>query len=227
MKPSKVYILHHNEDISKKYAEFAAYSCDRVKMPYELFEGFSLPTDPNDAWNSIGLNRQINRINHVNKAQLCSAGHAAIWKKIADEEDCAVILEHDGVMLHNIMHVDIPDNLLIVLGYKVTDPQNYDHAKAGTPKRIVGIAGHEGAHAYVLNHVTARTMLDEIEEIGVWSAVDNQFFLKNQRRTRVPMALMEPTPAIGWLRQSTIWGNSSTKNYEFIESFKENYTGVN
>ena len=63
MKPSKVYILHHNEDISKQYAEFAAYSCDRVKMPYEKFEGFSVPTDPNDAWNSIGLNRKIDRIN--------------------------------------------------------------------------------------------------------------------------------------------------------------------
>lgn len=226
MRPSKVYILHHNDDLSKKYASFAAYSCDRVKMPYELFEGFTAPMNPNDAWNSIGLKNHINRINRVDKAQLCSAGHAAIWKKIADEEDCAVILEHDGVMLHNIMHVDIPDDLLIVLGYKVTDPQNYDHVKAGAPKRIVGLRGHEGAHAYVLNHVTARKMLDEIEANGVWSAVDNMYFL-TQRRTKVPIALMEPTPAIGWLRQSTIWRESSTKNYEFIKSFKENYKGVN
>jgi len=222
MKPTKAYILHHNEELSKQYANFAAYSCERVKMPFELVQGFAPPTNPNDAWNSIGLNRHIDRINQNDRAQLCTAGHAALWKKIADEKDCAVILEHDGVMLHNILHVDIPDNLIIVLGYKVTDPQNYDHAKAGPPKQILGIRGHEGAHAYVINHVTARAMLDEIEERGVWSAVDNMYFLL-QRQTRVPIAIMDPTPAIGWLRQSTIWGEASTLNYQFLDSFEENY----
>lgn len=222
MKPSKAYILYHNDETSKKYANFAAYTCKQTNTPFDLVEGFSEPTHPNDAWNSIGLKRHIERDNWVPKAQLCSAGHAAIWKKIADEEDCAIILEHDGCMLHNIMGLDIPDNVIVVLGYKVRDPQNYKHMEAGPPQKIRFLNGHEGAHAYVITHKTARAMLNEIEERGVWSAVDNMFFLL-QRQTKVPIGIMEPTPAIGWLRESTIWGDASAKNYPFVESFAENY----
>lgn len=223
MKPTKAYILYHDSEESKQYANFTAYSCEQTKTPFKLCQGF-YNVDPNAAWNSIGLKRKINRINENDRAQLCTAGHAALWKKIADEKDCAIILEHDAVLLYNICHVDIPDNYIISLGYKVSDPHNYDHLHAGPPQRMLGINGHEGAHAYVINHVTARAMLDEIEERGVWSAVDNMFFLLS-RDTKVNLGLMDPTPAIGWIRESTIWYEASDKNYTFIESFKENYKG--
>ena len=221
----KVYILYHNHPKSKEYAQIAADSVANVGMEYELVEGFSKPLDPNVAWNSIGLNRKIDRNNWNHSAQLCSAGHCKIWKMIADSKEDGVVFEHDSIMLHNIDDIDLPSNTITVLGYKVKDPENYDHHKAGPPDSLRDLAGHEGAHAYAITADTARAMIDEIEIMGVWSAVDNQFFLKNQRKTRVPMAMLDPTPAIGWLRESTIWENSSEKNYEFIESFRENYSG--
>lgn len=221
----KVYILYHNDPLSKQYADFAARSCQQTNMNYELVEGFSEPTDPNDAWNSIGLNRKIKRNNFVPKAQLCSAGHAKIWKMISESDEEGIVFEHDAVMLHDINEIEFPDNMIVVLGYKVKDAQKYLHDQAGPPEFIRDIKGHEGAHAYGMTPATARKLLGEIEETGVWSAVDNQFFLADQRKSKVPMSILDPTPAIGWLRQSTIWGNSSEKNYPFIESFKNNYYG--
>lgn len=225
MKPSKVYIISHNETVSKEYARTAAESCERAGMPYEIVDGFS-NMDPNEAWNSdrIGLKRRISRKNNVDKAQLCSASHAAVWKKILDNKECAVVFEHDSLMLHR-PDVDIPDEGIVVLGYKVVDPQNYDHKKAGPPQRIMSIPGHEGAHAYAITWKTARAMLEELEKKGVGSAVDNMYFLKSRNSyTRVPIFMMVPTPAIGWLRKSTIWSSgSSTRNYAFVESFVKNY----
>lgn len=219
MKPSKAYILRIDTPISKEYAKTCADSCDAVGMAWEYFEGFK-DISANQAWNSIGLKRKIERNNRVEKAQLCSAGHAAIWKKIYDNKECAVVMEHDGIMLHNI-DIDIPDNALVVLGYKLTNIGRYNHQKAGPPKRIESVKGHEGAHAYAITHETARLLLDDIEKKGVVSAVDNMFFLKS-RKTNVPIYIMDPTPAIGWLRKSTIWGKSAENNYDFIESFKNN-----
>ena len=221
----KVYILYHNDPTSKEYAETAARSVVNVGMEYVLVEGFTKPLDPNVAWNSIGLNRKIDRNNWNQAAQLCSAGHAKIWKMIADSGEDGIVFEHDSIMLHNIDDIDLPENTITVLGYKVKDPKIYNHKQAGPPDSLRDLAGHEGAHAYALTAKTARSMLDEIEIIGVWSAVDNQFFLKDQRKSRIPMAMLDPTPAIGWLRKSTIWGNSSEKNYQFIESFRNNYSG--
>lgn len=219
----KAYILHHNSDTSKKYAEGCAASCKAVGMEYELVEGFSLPMDPNDAWNSIGLKKRVNRQNRVPKAQLCSAGHAKIWKKIADSGEDGIVLEHDAIMLHNIDDIELPDNMIVVLGYKVTDPQNYNHVKAGPPEYIRDIAGHEGAHAYAMTPKTAQKLFNELDEYGIWSAVDNQFFLRDQRKSKVPMGILDPTPAVGWLRESTIWSSAAQVNYEFIDSFAENY----
>ena len=221
----KVYILYHNDPRSRQYAGVAAESCQKTRMPYEMVEGFSKPTDPNDAWNSIGLKRKIERNNWVPEAQLCSAGHAKIWKMIAESGEEGIVFEHDAVMLHNIEDVEFPEDTIVVLGYKVKDANKYLHEQAGPPQFIRTLKGHEGAHAYGLTPNTAHKMLDEIEEIGVWSAVDNQFFLADQRKSKMQLGILDPTPAIGWLRQSTIWGNSSEKNYAFIDSFKNNYYG--
>lgn len=221
MKIQKAYILRIDTPLSKEYAKVAADSCDKVGLAWEYHEGFH-DIDANDAWNSVGFKRRVHRHNLVNKAQLCTAGHAAIWKKIHDNNECAIILEHDSVMLQSVNNVSIPHDVLIVLGYKMEDISRYNHEAAGLPQKIIGLNGHEGAHAYVLTHKTAGLLINEIETQGIWTAVDNAFFLLG-RRTKVPLAIMSPTPAIGWLRESTIWGSSSTKNYQFIPSFLENY----
>ena len=46
-------------------------------------------------------------MNH--KAACATASHFALWQRIAESNECAVILEHDAVMIKPI-DFDIPDN---------------------------------------------------------------------------------------------------------------------
>lgn len=229
MKPTKAYILKINTPISNEYAATAAKSCEDVGLDWEYFNGFQNMTG-RMAFEKTGIKnlpvepyRFIENPNASQKAMCCTAGHFSIWKTIAQGPDeAAVILEHDAIMLQPI-NIDIPENRIVVLGYKVTDPKRYNHRAAGEPKELIDINGHEGAHAYAMTRNTAKFLIDEIEQKGTRSAVDNDYFIRCQRRTSVPLSIMSPTPAIGWLRQSTIWGSSADRNYQFIPSFQQNY----
>ena len=88
---------------------------------------------------------------------------------------------------------------------------------------MIELQGHEGAHAYAITRVMAKKLLKELQEKGIKSAIDNDYFIVNQRRTKYQLCIASPTPAIGWLRESTIWSKSATRNYKFIPSFQENY----
>lgn len=222
MKPTKAYILTIETPVSREYAKTCADSCDRVGLPWEYHEGFK-GMSGQEAWKLTGIPINFKKPDpiRVNPAECCSAGHGAIWKRIAEGEDeCAVVLEHDAIMLHNV-DIDIPDNCIAVLGYKMPNITRYDHSRAGPPQRLLPIRGHEGAHAYAITKNTAKTLIKEIETRGLLGCVDNAYFLLS-RRTSVPLAIVDPTPAIGWLRESTIWKSSANRNYEFIPSFKGN-----
>ena len=225
----KAYILRIDTPISREYANICANSCENVGCNWEYFDGWSNITG-RAAWCETGIKVPfyeppmiIDKMTPAQKANACSAGHGAIWKKIAEGDDeVGIVLEHDALLLYK-PNIEIPDGLLVVLGYKVTDPSRYDHQRAGAPKELISIDGHEGAHAYMMTRNTAQFLCKEIETKGVLGAVDNAYFIRGQRRTEIPLAIMSPTPAIGWLRESTIWHQSAAVNYEFIPSFANYY----
>lgn len=225
MKPTKAYILTIDNPISREYAKTCADSCDAVGLAWEYFEGYSQLT-LFDAWSRTGINPPNLHFFHntmrVDNPQCCSAGHASIWKKIAEGNEAAIVLEHDAIMLHK-PDVDIPDWRIVVLGYKLNDISRYDHVNAGAPNRVLELDAHEGAHAYALTPATADLMINEIKTYGILGCIDNAYFIRHQRRTAIPLAIMDPTPAIGWLRKSTLWQESAAVNYEFIDSFRQNY----
>ena len=225
----KAFILKIDNSISHEYAKICADSCNSVGLKWEYFVGYQNQTGKS-AFGQLGIkNLPISSYEYIEKptmpqkAMCCTAGHFAIWKKIAEGPDnVGVVLEHDAVMLHPIT-IDIPENTIVVLGYKLPDPTRYNHIKAGPPRDLIRITGHEGAHAYAMTKRTAKFLINEIEQQGIKSAVDNDYFIKGQRRTAIPLTIASPTPALGWLRDSTIWNNSAHRNYEFIPSFQENY----
>lgn len=226
MIPTKAYILRVNDPISIEYSLTAAESCDKIGLPYEFHEGVTNKSSY-DAWMNSGIELKAGSHEHkrnnmsINKAACATVGHAQIWKKIADNKECAVILEHDALMLQSVNELDIPDDVMVVLGYKLEDPSKYDHMKAGKPTRIYNIGAHEGAHAYAITAKTAIALLQEYKDKGTQGVIDNTHFLKG-RNTKIPLHIADPTPAIGWLRKSTIWDKSASKNYVFIDSFKQN-----
>jgi len=225
----KAYILKIDTPISNEYAKVASDSCDNVGLHWEYFNGFQNQTGKM-AFNQLNIpglpletHQYIENPSASQKAMACTAGHFAIWKKIATgPDDVCVVLEHDAVMLQPVSII-IPENTIVVLGYKVTDPSLYDHKSAGPPKDLIRIDGHEGAHAYAMTKRTAKFLIEELGQNGVRSAVDNDYFIRGQRRTAIPLTIASPTPAIGWLRESTIWQNSAAKNYQFIPSFQKYY----
>lgn len=227
--PTKAYILRISNENSKEYAQICADSCFDVGLDPVYFEGYEKMTG-RAAWLQTGIKmkfhedyKYIENPPPGEKAECCSAGHAHIWKTIAEGEDeCAIILEHDAVMLHPVT-VDIPEMTIVVLGYKVNNPSDYNHQKAGPPTELISIDGHEGAHAYAMTKKTAQFLVDEIEQKGNLGCIDNAYFIRHQRRTEARLVIASPTPALGWLRESTIWHASANRNYSFIPSFQENY----
>ena len=71
---------------------------------------------------------------------------------------------------------------------------------------------------------TADMLIKEVIKNGAAGAIDNRYFLKS-RKSEIGIKIMSPTPAVGWVRDSTIQGagKSSTRNYSFIKSFVKYY----
>jgi GR25 family glycosyltransferase involved in LPS biosynthesis len=164
-------------------------------------------------------------------AVCCTASHFCVWMHIAslETDDPVVILEHDALMLHSIpeMPTIALDNKIVALGYKVDTPNKYDYKTAGGPTQIIPRKRHSGAHAYMITPKTARLLLEELKIKGSQRAIDNFYFMRvneaGDTESDIPLALMVPTPSIGWIRKSTIWDTPSTLNYDVHESFSKNH----
>lgn len=228
----KAYILRHASELSHEYASHTAKSCDDVGIEWEYVEGYNSEVFSHEAVNSLGiLNKPY--INHAeikrgkthknSIAGLCSAGHVKMWKKLIDSNDeAAILLEHDALMLHNF-DLKLPENTIVALGYKLTEPNKYNHIKAGPATDIINISKHSGSHAYAITRGTAKFLINEIKEYGsMLGCIDQQYFLRRNSHSKSKLAIASPTPAIGWLRESTIWNRSSTKNHNLIKSFQDN-----
>lgn len=199
-----------------------AASCDDTSLKWEYVDWYH-EGNPRYAWESIGVPIKNIMDRGNKKAQLATSGHVMIWKKIRDSGQSGIVLEHDALMRHPV-NIEIPNKGIVALGYKVKDPKEYNHKKAGAPVGVKLIEGHEGAHAYAITDNTARLLLEEIEKHGIKYVIDITHFLYSRRGyTNIPLYIMYPTPAIAWVRDSTIWEDASISNYEVVKSFKDNY----
>ena len=217
--PTKAYILRTSHPVSIEYARAAAKSCERVGLPWEYFEGIEGKSAA-EAFAGLTINGDVNDV-----AACATASHFAIWRKILENRETAIVLEHDALMLHPVA-ISIPDDRIVALGYKFKNIDIYDYNRAGPPIRTLDVPRHSGAHAYAVTYRTCEKLLSEIEQNGVTRAIDNFYFMRvNQpgdTESAVPLVIADPTPAICWIRKSTIWEDPSTLNYELLPSFSEN-----
>lgn len=226
-KPTKVYIIRlSNNKKSVDYAKNAADSCDKLGVEWEYFEGF-------DHWSVMDLVMKSGikvwdyNLDMGDGAASASFSHFKLWQKIRDNKEIAIVLEHDALLLHKL-ELDVPDNLILNLGYKVCDQNSYDHMKAGAPQSIVEVDRHAGAHAYAITYKTADFLLKEIEKIGFHYSIDAAYFLPPRQiaASSIKIAITDPVCAIGWLRESTIDGVSSNFNFKMVESFTKNFKPI-
>ena len=163
----KAYILRINSELSRKYANMCAETCDAINLDWEYFDGWYDITG-RAAWCQTGIQMKfyeqplvVDNMTPAQKANACSAGHGAIWKKIAEGDDeVGIVLEHDALMYYK-PDIKIPDNYIITLGYKVSDPENYKawDARDNEERELMHIDGHEGAHAYMMTKRTAQNLV--------------------------------------------------------------------
>lgn len=222
MIPSVAYIIRISTQLSREYADSCARSCEQVGLPFQFFDGVEKRSNY-DAWTTSGLDIKPGSLDHrkhqteIDPAACCSVSHALVWKHIAQSSECAVVLEHDAIMLHPV-NVDIPDGKVVMLGYKLMNPTRYNHQKAGPPTMLRDVYYHHGAHAYAITPKTATMLLDEIREVGGGGPIDNRFFMR-ERWSKIPLAIADPIPAIGWIRESTIWSKANIEIGPTVESF--------
>jgi hypothetical protein len=224
-----VVIRTYEDELSASYAELAEASCYGVGLDVVKWNGFNKNHHTIESLSDIlGI-----KFGQMNIGAACaSASHYGVWQWIASlaTHDPVVVLEHDVVMLQPIRAatpVQWGDSI-IALGYKLTDPTKYDHNAAGVPNQIVPRKRHSGAHAYMITPDTARALLKELAEKGSPRAIDNFYFMRvndpGDTESDIPLSIMIPTPAIAWLRESTIWDAPSTLNYDVHESFSNHHS---
>jgi GR25 family glycosyltransferase involved in LPS biosynthesis len=231
MLPSKAYILRIDDPRSIEYSKTTAESCDKIGLPYEFVDGLNFKKHnytPDQIWKHLkNSGVAVPEKSSAKGAGACATiGHYLIWKKIADNEECAIVLEHDAIML-NLVNIQIPDNSMVCLGYKIKDPQNYNNEsviKQFSEQKIESRKYHGGAHAYAITFVTARKLLNNLNGITGIGNIDNAYFLGGKGREGVSLNIIDPVASLGWLRESTIWNKSAVDNYSpILDSFKNNY----
>lgn len=86
----KAFILKIDNSISHEYAKICADSCNNVGLKWEYFVGYQNQT-AKSAFGQLGIKNlptssyeYIEKPTMPQKAMCCTAGHFAIWKKIAD-----------------------------------------------------------------------------------------------------------------------------------------------
>lgn len=226
-RPEKAYIMRTTDPRSIAYSKVCAESCDKVGLPYEFWEAHNYRT-ADDLWYGdayVGTYQPT----MVPPAASATATHYDLWKHIAKNNECAVILEHDAVMLHPL-DIDIPDGVMCAIGYKFADITRYDHISAGPPKEIIPIDSHHGAHGYCITSKTAQMLLEELKHLGAMVSIDSSHFIRDDQTyvCKIPLAIISPTPGIAWLRESTIWSDGAQEtNAPLIDSFKQWYTPPN
>lgn len=220
MKPNKAYIIRIDNEKSIEYAKTCSDSCDKIGLKWEYFEGVNFKKINDKIWKHCDI--KFSKTPTIRgAAAAATASHFNLWKKIADNNECAIILEHDAIMLEPV-EIDIPDDMLVVLGYKVFDPENYK--SPGGKQKLEKREKHGGAHAYAITPNTAKRLVKFISSCQNVRNIDNQFFLTNTQRDKIKMSIVDPISAIGWLRESTIWKKSAVDNYgPILPSFKNNY----
>jgi hypothetical protein len=226
--PKQAFVIRtFRDELSKEYAEVAEESCRKVGLTPITWVGYNKSDCTIESLTTLtGIQFGAMDIG----AACATAAHFGVWKHIAslESDDPVVVLEHDALMLHPIEIKDPIqwDGKIIALGYKIDDPAKYDHVAAGRPNKLLPLKRHSGAHAYMITPNTARQLLDELSRAGARRAIDNFYFMRvndpGDTESIVPLSMLEPVPAIGWLRKSTIWVSPSTLNYDVVESFSKN-----
>lgn len=206
------YIIYINRQESIDYANECARSCEEYGMPYTLWKGIDMRETRGDA-----LEEETGFTWTTRSIEMgCTASHLKLWRVVAEQPHACCIFEHDAIVRHNFFDTEIPDNKLVMLGYRVLKAEDYEYPNEDVT--FMDINKFEGTHAYAVTPNMARYMIERMGGFytttfgGVNTTIDG--ILSIHDSFGIARCVMDPPPVVCVVgdRISTIQGRPAQYN---------------
>lgn len=210
------YIIYISREESIEYANECARSCKDHNIPYTLWKGVEY-ADCNKASEETGITFAVD----MSKGEIgCTASHLKLWRVIAEQPHACCVFEHDAVVCHNFFNIEIPDDKLVMLGYRVGSKDDYVYP--GGKTTFVDISKFEGTHSYCITPNMAKLLISKMEGEytssfgGVNTSIDG--ILSVHDSIGIGRCIMDPPPVVCVVgnRVSTIQGEPARYNTSFL-----------
>ena len=219
------YIIYISREESIEYANECARSCEEHGMPYTLWKGVE-QADSYKASQETGFTfKMSNGSGEIG----CTASHLKLWRVIAEQPHACCVFEHDAIVCHNFFNIEIPDDKLVMLGYRVGSKGDYVYP--GGETSFIDIPKFEGTHSYCITPNMAKLLINKMEGEytsrfgGVDTTIDG--ILSIQDNIGITKCIMDPPPVVCVVgnRVSTIQGRPADYNTSpspgFIKGLQE------
>ena len=174
---SSYIITVKNHHISERMSARCAASCEKVGIPYKIWEAFDGTNDGICVPNHIQKQDWLKWLKCTNptlvdaeKAAILS--HISLWARCIEIDQPIVILEHDAVFLKKFTH-HFAINTLIYLGCE----EQYKQEMQLCPIAPVWALGHNfrflnRAHAYSIDPLVATRLMSKVILTGINTSID-------------------------------------------------------
>lgn len=195
----KAYILHTSNPTSRGYALECATSCEQFGVPYEYLQGYE-DLSIEDMEKMYGWTIAEGRYRpEWHKEFMCTLGHVMFWKRVVDENKTCAILEHDAIVKADLRKVDIHDDMLTFLGYRVDNRDDYVFPDEPEYDQYY-VDKFEGTHAYAITPSTAKLLIERFDYV-MPMPIDGMISIHNL--ANIERSIVIPNPVIGEVRQKS------------------------
>jgi hypothetical protein len=174
----KAFIINlPRNQMSQKYTRDCVNSCEKVGMPYELYEAFdgtgSIIETPDHLKQETWL-KMIKVMNHhLSSGEVaCFLSHVSLWMKCIREDRPIVILEHDAIMLQPFLDFMAYNNI-VYLGSKEQYMENWPILPIPMQSILnINYLFIGRAHAYAIDPQIAKNMISRVFSEGITESLD-------------------------------------------------------
>lgn len=166
-----------NNANSEKYSKQCQQSCEKVGMPYKIwdaYDGINSPIiEPDHSKNSDVMSMIKITDHYLTRGEVaCALSHISLWAHCAKIDKPIVILEHDTVMVKKFeQHQSY--NTIVYLGGSEWAQQGWKifpippHASEGPNYHFIC-----RAHAYSIDPIMAKNLVSYVIKMGICAPLD-------------------------------------------------------
>lgn len=204
----KAYILRTDHPRSREYSHECAETCIKQGIKFDYYEGH-VP-----GGEALPVLVDTTKFASMGEAYATSS-HVQLWQKIARGTVAAAVVEHDVLFLRGLKGVEVEDDEVLFLGYRVVSRKDYRWPGGELRKEYP----HEfkGAHAYALTPEGAARLVSYVLKGKMREPVDE--FLGTENRAQMRLASLDPPVCVcevGNGRLSTVTSSLVSATESFL-----------